>query len=156
MKRWESTQISCVLVTVNSSTSNESVRSKRAADRQSLHRRRRAATSRPERVWPDGIIPYVISGNFSGEFWVKAIKLLSVLTRELSSIYGQHVLVFVMCGFETLKLSNFTSFQAVSEPFSVRRCVTGRSTLVWYSLSGRLKKATLFSPTDLVGESGAH
>uniref|UniRef100_A0A8C4F1Z9 Metalloendopeptidase n=1 Tax=Dicentrarchus labrax TaxID=13489 RepID=A0A8C4F1Z9_DICLA len=36
------------------------------ADRQSLHRRRRAATSRPERVWPDGIIPYVISGNFSG------------------------------------------------------------------------------------------
>uniref|UniRef100_A0A8C4GR64 Metalloendopeptidase n=1 Tax=Dicentrarchus labrax TaxID=13489 RepID=A0A8C4GR64_DICLA len=54
------------LVTVNSSTSNESVRSRRAADRQSLHRRRRAATSRPERVWPDGIIPYVISGNFSG------------------------------------------------------------------------------------------
>lgn len=32
-----------------------------------LGRRRRAATSRPERVWPDGIIPYVISGNFSGE-----------------------------------------------------------------------------------------
>ncbi|XP_075901094.1 bone morphogenetic protein 1-like [Nelusetta ayraudi] len=31
-----------------------------------LGRRRRAATSRPERVWPDGIIPYVISGNFSG------------------------------------------------------------------------------------------
>nr|XP_021154607.1 bone morphogenetic protein 1 [Columba livia] len=27
---------------------------------------RRAATSRPERVWPDGVIPYVISGNFSG------------------------------------------------------------------------------------------
>ncbi|XP_059213752.1 bone morphogenetic protein 1-like isoform X2 [Centropristis striata] len=49
---------------VNNSTSNESVRRKRAADR--LHRRRRAATSRPERVWPDGIIPYVISGNFTG------------------------------------------------------------------------------------------
>ncbi|XP_074419739.1 bone morphogenetic protein 1 isoform X1 [Larus michahellis] len=29
-------------------------------------RSRRAATSRPERVWPDGVIPYVISGNFSG------------------------------------------------------------------------------------------
>ncbi|CAL1569474.1 unnamed protein product [Knipowitschia caucasica] len=29
-------------------------------------RRRRAATSRPERIWPDGIIPFVISGNFSG------------------------------------------------------------------------------------------
>ncbi|TDH02041.1 hypothetical protein EPR50_G00168750 [Perca flavescens] len=41
-------------------------RSRRAADRKSLHRRRRAATSRPERVWPDGIIPYVISGNFTG------------------------------------------------------------------------------------------
>uniref|UniRef100_A0A8C5S9L0 Metalloendopeptidase n=1 Tax=Laticauda laticaudata TaxID=8630 RepID=A0A8C5S9L0_LATLA len=29
-------------------------------------RSRRAATSRPERVWPDGVIPYVITGNFSG------------------------------------------------------------------------------------------
>ncbi|XP_030646608.1 bone morphogenetic protein 1a isoform X1 [Chanos chanos] len=29
-------------------------------------RRKRAATSRPERVWPEGVIPYVISGNFSG------------------------------------------------------------------------------------------
>ncbi|KAM7392945.1 hypothetical protein PAMA_007861 [Pampus argenteus] len=51
---------------VNSSTSNESVRTKRALDRHILHRWRRAATSRPERVWPDGIIPYMISGNFSG------------------------------------------------------------------------------------------
>ncbi|XP_029370992.1 bone morphogenetic protein 1-like isoform X2 [Echeneis naucrates] len=45
---------------------NESARSGRTVDKQSLHRLRRAATSRPERVWPDGIIPYVISGNFSG------------------------------------------------------------------------------------------
>ncbi|XP_029108779.1 bone morphogenetic protein 1-like [Scleropages formosus] len=29
-------------------------------------RRKRAATARPERVWPEGVIPYVISGNFSG------------------------------------------------------------------------------------------
>ncbi|KAM6976019.1 bone morphogenetic protein 1-like isoform 3-T3 [Tautogolabrus adspersus] len=50
----------------NSSTSTESVSTQRAADRRTLHRLRRAATSRPERVWPDGIIPYVISGNFSG------------------------------------------------------------------------------------------
>uniref|UniRef100_A0A8D3CPG2 Metalloendopeptidase n=1 Tax=Scophthalmus maximus TaxID=52904 RepID=A0A8D3CPG2_SCOMX len=50
---------------VNGSTSNESIRGKRAANR-ILHRLRRAATSRPERVWPDGIIPYMISGNFSG------------------------------------------------------------------------------------------
>ncbi|KAA0704371.1 Bone morphogenetic protein 1 [Triplophysa tibetana] len=34
--------------------------------RRILLRRRRAATARPERVWPDGIIPYIISGNFSG------------------------------------------------------------------------------------------
>uniref|UniRef100_A0A8C1UAM4 Metalloendopeptidase n=1 Tax=Cyprinus carpio TaxID=7962 RepID=A0A8C1UAM4_CYPCA len=27
---------------------------------------KRAATSRSERVWPEGVIPYVISGNFSG------------------------------------------------------------------------------------------
>nr|XP_057905222.1 bone morphogenetic protein 1-like isoform X1 [Doryrhamphus excisus] len=50
---------------VNSSTSNEIIRIKRAAHRHK-GRRRRAATSRSERVWPDGIIPYVISGNFSG------------------------------------------------------------------------------------------
>ncbi|CAN9504895.1 unnamed protein product [Ophioblennius macclurei] len=46
----------------NSSASNENARRKRATPL----RRRRAATSRPERVWPDGIIPYVISGNFTG------------------------------------------------------------------------------------------
>uniref|UniRef100_A0A8C4NT37 Metalloendopeptidase n=1 Tax=Dicentrarchus labrax TaxID=13489 RepID=A0A8C4NT37_DICLA len=33
---------------------------------QGSRRRKRAATSRPERVWPEGVIPYVISGNFSG------------------------------------------------------------------------------------------
>uniref|UniRef100_A0A8C5C907 Metalloendopeptidase n=1 Tax=Gadus morhua TaxID=8049 RepID=A0A8C5C907_GADMO len=35
-------------------------------DGQGAHRSKRAATSRPERVWPEGVIPYVISGNFSG------------------------------------------------------------------------------------------
>uniref|UniRef100_A0A669F2C2 Metalloendopeptidase n=1 Tax=Oreochromis niloticus TaxID=8128 RepID=A0A669F2C2_ORENI len=35
-------------------------------NRQGARRRKRAATSRPERIWPDGVIPYVISGNFSG------------------------------------------------------------------------------------------
>ncbi|XP_036089846.1 bone morphogenetic protein 1 isoform X4 [Rousettus aegyptiacus] len=29
-------------------------------------RSRRAATSRPDRVWPDGVIPFVIGGNFTG------------------------------------------------------------------------------------------
>ncbi|KIH53585.1 CUB domain protein [Ancylostoma duodenale] len=28
---------------------------------------RRAATARKERIWPDGVIPYVIAANFSGE-----------------------------------------------------------------------------------------
>ena len=42
-------------------------RGRRAAGREVLARRRRASTSRPERIWPDAIIPYVISGNFSGE-----------------------------------------------------------------------------------------
>ncbi|KAG7512160.1 bone morphogenetic protein 1-like isoform X1 [Solea senegalensis] len=50
---------------VSISTSNETIRSKRAANK-ILHRLKRAATSRPERVWPDGIIPYAINGNFSG------------------------------------------------------------------------------------------
>ena len=68
------TQSRLIFCTVNSSS--ESIRSKRATDRQSLRRRRRAATSRPERVWPDGIIPYVISGNFTGELWIKTAKLL--------------------------------------------------------------------------------
>ncbi|XP_063066835.1 bone morphogenetic protein 1-like isoform X2 [Engraulis encrasicolus] len=31
-----------------------------------VSRKRRAATARPERVWPDAVIPYLISGNFSG------------------------------------------------------------------------------------------
>ncbi|KAJ6652959.1 hypothetical protein lerEdw1_010269, partial [Lerista edwardsae] len=39
---------------------------KRWKQGQSRPRGRRAATSRPERVWPDGVIPYVISGNFTG------------------------------------------------------------------------------------------
>ncbi|KAM9538754.1 bone morphogenetic protein 1-like [Salvelinus alpinus] len=53
---------------VNGSLSSESSRNDMSLDShgQGFRRRRRAATSRPERVWPDGVIPYVISGNFSG------------------------------------------------------------------------------------------
>ncbi|XP_051667772.1 bone morphogenetic protein 1 isoform X6 [Manacus candei] len=47
----------------SNSTSPRPGRPRRSRGRQ---RSRRAATSRPERVWPDGVIPYVISGNFSG------------------------------------------------------------------------------------------
>ncbi|KAJ7987175.1 hypothetical protein DPEC_G00336020 [Dallia pectoralis] len=51
---------------VNGSWSSESSRNDTAPRGRDSPRRRRAATSRLERVWPDGIIPYVISGNFSG------------------------------------------------------------------------------------------
>lgn len=60
-----------VFVPVNGSLSSESSRNDMSPDSHGQgFRRRRAATSRPERVWPDGVIPYVISGNFSGEFWL--------------------------------------------------------------------------------------
>ncbi|KAG9354733.1 hypothetical protein JZ751_001446 [Albula glossodonta] len=48
------------------SSANETGQSSMVQNRQGLRRRKRAATSRPERVWPEGVIPYVISGNFSG------------------------------------------------------------------------------------------
>ncbi|XP_016329164.1 bone morphogenetic protein 1-like [Sinocyclocheilus anshuiensis] len=47
------------------SLNNETNTNDTASSRGS-YRRKRAATSRPERVWPEGVIPYVISGNFSG------------------------------------------------------------------------------------------
>lgn len=49
------------------STANDTSRNGVVPNRQGAHRRKRAATSRPERVWPEGVIPYVISGNFSGK-----------------------------------------------------------------------------------------
>ncbi|XP_056323116.1 bone morphogenetic protein 1b isoform X1 [Danio aesculapii] len=51
---------------VNRSSANRNAKDEPALANQSLLRRRRAATARPERVWPNGIIPYIISGNFSG------------------------------------------------------------------------------------------
>ncbi|XP_036384495.1 bone morphogenetic protein 1-like isoform X1 [Megalops cyprinoides] len=47
-------------------SANETSPNATTPDGQGARRRKRAATSRPERVWPDGVIPYVISGNFSG------------------------------------------------------------------------------------------
>ncbi|TSM12566.1 Tolloid-like protein 2 [Bagarius yarrelli] len=35
-------------------------------DRVKISRRKRAATLKTERIWPDGVIPYIISTNFSG------------------------------------------------------------------------------------------
>ncbi|XP_061672019.1 bone morphogenetic protein 1a [Syngnathoides biaculeatus] len=50
--------------TVNRTNTDSSYQN--SQNRQGSRRRKRAATSRPERVWPEGVIPYVISGNFSG------------------------------------------------------------------------------------------
>lgn len=36
-------------------------------DTQPSPRVRRATTSRAERIWPGGVIPYVIGGNFTGQ-----------------------------------------------------------------------------------------
>lgn len=36
-------------------------------DAHSSARVRRATTSRAERIWPGGVIPYVIGGNFTGQ-----------------------------------------------------------------------------------------
>lgn len=36
-------------------------------DAHSSPRVRRATTSRAERIWPGGVIPYVIGGNFTGQ-----------------------------------------------------------------------------------------
>ena len=73
---------------MNTSSIAESSEGGMDAGRQGVRRRKRAATSRPERVWPDGVIPYVISGNFSGEFRVKlAVKLVG--TRQIEKTNRQ-------------------------------------------------------------------
>ncbi|XP_047229438.1 bone morphogenetic protein 1-like isoform X3 [Girardinichthys multiradiatus] len=50
----------------HTNSASNSSSNKGAADSPGSHRQKRAATARSERVWPDGIIPYVISRNFSG------------------------------------------------------------------------------------------
>ncbi|KAG8435188.1 hypothetical protein GDO86_013215 [Hymenochirus boettgeri] len=49
------------------STNNESSETNRTWQTHQFNERvRRAATSRAERIWPEGVIPYVIGGNFTG------------------------------------------------------------------------------------------
>lgn len=98
-------QISCAVVTVNSSS--ESDGGNRAAVRPSIRRVRRAATSRPERVWADGIIPYAISGNFSGEFCRKSVCYI---------LYSQNVSV-ALCGFEILSSNSEFPFRQSASHF---------------------------------------
>lgn len=59
------------------SLSNETNTNNTVSSRGS-YRRKRAATSRPERVWPEGVIPYVISGNFSGKSCTHMHSFLSL------------------------------------------------------------------------------
>lgn len=54
------------LIFMSFSCSSVASTSQSSQNRHDSRRRKRAATSRPERVWPEGVIPYVISGNFSG------------------------------------------------------------------------------------------
>lgn len=54
----------CSVMWMTASPANET---RTVPDPPGSRRRKRAATSRPERVWPEGVIPYVISGNFSGK-----------------------------------------------------------------------------------------
>lgn len=100
-------------------------------------RSRRAATSRPERVWPDGVIPYVISGNFSGE---------CKQAGEGCSVLG--VPQFPHAG---LTAPAAPLPQAASEPSSGRRCGTGRSTPASPSWSATTRTATSSSPTAPAG-----
>lgn len=59
--------LSMVFALANRSSASGNAEGDPVLIRRILLRRRRAATARPERVWPDGIIPYIISGNFSGK-----------------------------------------------------------------------------------------
>lgn len=71
-------------------------------------RSRRAATSRAERIWPGGVIPYVIGGNFTGKqlHWTAA----STPTCDCVKV-GCKICVF----------------QVVRGPCLSRPCVTGRN-----------------------------
>ncbi|VDM56930.1 unnamed protein product [Angiostrongylus costaricensis] len=59
-------------------------------------KRKRAATARKERIWPDGIIPYVIAANFSGrrEDGPQAISIgkncdkFGIVVHELGHVIG--------------------------------------------------------------------
>lgn len=57
----------------------------------------RAATSRTERIWPGGVIPYVIGGNFTGKLCALhekrqdnffKIAFLFFLFLDVKSCYG--------------------------------------------------------------------
>ncbi|KAM9456037.1 bone morphogenetic protein 1b isoform 1-T1 [Clarias gariepinus] len=51
---------------VTDAATNRSRRTSEFWDSVKISRRKRAATAKIERIWPDGVIPYIISANFSG------------------------------------------------------------------------------------------
>lgn len=63
--------ISCsVLIIITGFEQNNTSRGRttvKFSGRNEKNRFPRAATSRTERIWPGGVIPYVIGGNFTGK-----------------------------------------------------------------------------------------
>lgn len=74
----------------------------------------RAATSRTERIWPGGVIPYVIGGNFTGK-GDKRCTFVNVMQEMISKIcrneWDLDVLKFL--------LSCFLSFCETSVMFNI-------------------------------------
>uniref|UniRef100_A0A672PXN7 Metalloendopeptidase n=1 Tax=Sinocyclocheilus grahami TaxID=75366 RepID=A0A672PXN7_SINGR len=81
--------VSEMLGSLNNETNTNDTASSRGS-----YRRKRAATSRPERVWPEGVIPYVISGNFSGKSYTGTCVTFIERTTEESYI----VFTYRPCG----------------------------------------------------------
>lgn len=63
----------------------------KSSGRKEKRRIPRAATSRSERIWPGGVIPYVIGGNFTGKMHC------SITTQELQ--YSIHFLWVCLTSF---------------------------------------------------------
>lgn len=73
----------------------------------------RAATSRAERIWPGGVIPYVIGGNFTG----KQVRWTAARSEVKHTLMSD-------CVKGGCKIC---VFQAVRGPCSSRPCATGRN-----------------------------
>uniref|UniRef100_A0A672PXV5 Metalloendopeptidase n=1 Tax=Sinocyclocheilus grahami TaxID=75366 RepID=A0A672PXV5_SINGR len=85
--------VSEMLGSLNNETNTNDTASSRGS-----YRRKRAATSRPERVWPEGVIPYVISGNFSGNTVGKTHTGTCVTFIERTTEESYIVFTYRPCG----------------------------------------------------------
>lgn len=89
----------------------------------------RAATSRTERIWPGGVIPYVIGGNFTGKSNNKGhifLKLLKELNTEISRICASHRLIPqllpLVVPHDSAVVPSFLSFPACAPPCPCSTC----------------------------------